>query len=247
MVSSQSGVSEAPKPGCSGTITSCRAARSAMYGSQPPAPPAPCRIRSGRPAPPRIRVMLQPRTASFVGVGLVIAPLVCTFRDHTRYLSWSATLAIARLGAILVALLAAGRSADADRADHLVADLDRHAAAERDHLRQAALAHEIGFAALGPFQRRPPEGSGRVGLAAGELGAVRWRAVAPQQHLDLAGAVDHRHRQSTLRGAFHGGAGDRARELDRYVALGDHALRAGGGREGNRGERARQHSRRSTP
>ena len=30
MVSSQSGVSEAPKPGCSGTITSCRAASSAM-------------------------------------------------------------------------------------------------------------------------------------------------------------------------------------------------------------------------
>ena len=39
MLSSQSGVSESPKPGCSGTITSNFCASSAMNGSHLPAPP----------------------------------------------------------------------------------------------------------------------------------------------------------------------------------------------------------------
>src|SRR5260221_7592046 len=71
MLSSQSGVSEAPKPGCSGASTSWRAARSARKGNQP-APPPPCRNSSGRPVPPRISVMLQPRTEILVVVGSVI-------------------------------------------------------------------------------------------------------------------------------------------------------------------------------
>src|SRR5262245_5362061 len=63
MVSSQSGVSDAPKPGCSGTITSHLSASERMKGSQAPAPLAPCRIMSGCPAPPRISLTLQSLTA----------------------------------------------------------------------------------------------------------------------------------------------------------------------------------------
>ncbi len=66
MVSSQSGVSESLKPGCCGTITSNFAASDCMNGSQAPAPLAPCRNSSGGPEPPRISLMLQPRTAIVV-------------------------------------------------------------------------------------------------------------------------------------------------------------------------------------
>ena len=45
------------------------AARSAMNGSHWPAPLPPCRNNSGRPTPPRMTLMLQPRTAIFVIVG----------------------------------------------------------------------------------------------------------------------------------------------------------------------------------
>src|SRR4029453_151494 len=63
MVSSQSGVSDAPNPGCSGTITSNLSASDRMNGSQAPAPLAPCRIMSGGPAPPPLCLMLQPLPA----------------------------------------------------------------------------------------------------------------------------------------------------------------------------------------
>src|SRR4051794_14614134 len=43
------------------------------------------------------------------------------------------------LGAIVIALLAAGGPADADGPDGFVAHIDRHAAAERDHLGEIAL------------------------------------------------------------------------------------------------------------
>ena len=39
-----------------------------MHGSQAPAPLAPCRNKSGGPEPPRISLMVQPRTAIFVVV-----------------------------------------------------------------------------------------------------------------------------------------------------------------------------------
>src|SRR5262249_35294746 len=44
-----------------------------MNGSQAPAPLAPCRTRSGEPAPPRIRPIVQPRSVNRVVVGLDIA------------------------------------------------------------------------------------------------------------------------------------------------------------------------------
>src|SRR5262245_5804195 len=59
MVSSHAGVSDWPKPGCSGTITSNFFASLAMAGSQMPAPPPPCRNKSGAPVPPRTRRMRQ--------------------------------------------------------------------------------------------------------------------------------------------------------------------------------------------
>src|SRR5215471_1257046 len=60
MVSSQSGVSDSPKPGCSGAITSNFAASVFMNGIQA-APLASWRTTSARPDPLRIRRMLQPR------------------------------------------------------------------------------------------------------------------------------------------------------------------------------------------
>src|SRR6188508_3749771 len=66
MLSSQSGVSEVPKPGWSGTITSkCRDSRS-MNGIQAETPSAPCRYNSGAPCPPRMILILQPLTVSNV-------------------------------------------------------------------------------------------------------------------------------------------------------------------------------------
>ena len=72
MVSSHSGVSEAPNPGCSGASTSNRLANSAMQGSQMPAPPPPCSMSIGLPAPPRIRRMRQSPIAIISSVCLAI-------------------------------------------------------------------------------------------------------------------------------------------------------------------------------
>ena len=63
MLSSQSGVSDSPKPGCSGAMTSNFCASCCMNG-RTLAPDAPCKTTSGLPAPPRISRMRQPRTAS---------------------------------------------------------------------------------------------------------------------------------------------------------------------------------------
>src|SRR5262245_14909067 len=52
-----------------------------MNGSHWPAPLPPCRNNSGRPAPPRSRPMLQPRTVSLVEVGSVIAGRILS-RHH---------------------------------------------------------------------------------------------------------------------------------------------------------------------
>ncbi len=66
MLSSQSGVSDAPKPGCSGTIRSYFSASMSMNGSQRGTPVAPCRNSSGSPLPLRIMRMRQPVTVSNV-------------------------------------------------------------------------------------------------------------------------------------------------------------------------------------
>ncbi len=60
MVSSHSGVSDSPKPGCSGAITSNFFASRAMQGSQIPTPPPPCRKSIGAPEPPRMSRMRHP-------------------------------------------------------------------------------------------------------------------------------------------------------------------------------------------
>src|ERR1043166_7437535 len=66
MLSSQSGVSEAPYPGWSGTITSKRRDSRSMNGIQAETPSAPCRYNSGAPCPPRIILILQLLTVSNV-------------------------------------------------------------------------------------------------------------------------------------------------------------------------------------
>src|SRR5271154_6069390 len=63
MLSSHSGVSDSPKPGCSGAMTSNFSASCCMTG-RTVAPDAPCKTTSGMPAPPRISRLRQPRTAS---------------------------------------------------------------------------------------------------------------------------------------------------------------------------------------
>src|ERR1700726_1745768 len=77
--------------------------------------------------------------------------------------------------------LAADGAAQADGADGLLADVDRHATAERDAVRQRALALVGGFRALRPFGGGHPEGARRVGLAAGELDVVGARVVALEE------------------------------------------------------------------
>src|SRR6266566_1647244 len=70
----------------------------------------------------------------------------------------------ASLGARLVAGLIV--AADADAADGVVADIDRIAAAKRNHLGQLPLTRVLlaGVGAVAPFQRRAAEGAGGVGL-----------------------------------------------------------------------------------
>src|SRR5437773_5033563 len=68
MLRIQDGLSEVPKPGCSGTNTSnCLASRS-NTGSQTGRPLAPCRNSSGGPEPPRSIRTLTSRTLCFVSV-----------------------------------------------------------------------------------------------------------------------------------------------------------------------------------
>ena len=74
--------------------------------------------------------------------------------------------------------LAAGRAAQADAADGLLADHDRHAAAERNDIGQHPLALIGGLGPLRPGRGRAPERARGIGLAAGELEIVRRAAVA---------------------------------------------------------------------
>jgi hypothetical protein len=64
MLAGEGGVSEPPKPGCSGTISSKVSASLSMNGSQADAPRAPCRKIIGAPLPPRIRRVLHLLTVS---------------------------------------------------------------------------------------------------------------------------------------------------------------------------------------
>src|SRR6478672_5110994 len=86
MLSSHSGVSERPNPGCSGTITSKCSDSVLKKGSQTPAPRPPCRNKSGLPRPPRSRWTLHPATVSKLAIGSLIGPTLppCTFDGSFR-------------------------------------------------------------------------------------------------------------------------------------------------------------------
>src|SRR5882672_8697829 len=95
----------------------------------------------------------------------------------------------ASLGARLVAGLVV--AADPDAADGVVADIDRIAAAQRNHLGELALTRVLlaGVGAVAPLQRRAAEGAGGVGLAAIELQAMRARIVGRNEYAHAAGAI----------------------------------------------------------
>src|SRR5262245_64879310 len=93
------------------------------------------------------------------------------------------------VGALLVALGA--RAADADGADGLVADLDRHPAAQRNDVGELALGGELGHlgGALGPLRAGAPESARGIGLAGGEFEVVRVGLVRLQEHAQPGGAI----------------------------------------------------------
>src|SRR5471030_2129928 len=64
----QAGLSDVPKPGCSGTNTSNCFDRRSNTGSHTGRPLAPCRNKSGGPEPPRSIRTLTSRTLCFVSV-----------------------------------------------------------------------------------------------------------------------------------------------------------------------------------
>src|SRR3954454_10432708 len=68
MLRMKAGLSDSPKPGCSGTNTSNCLDKSSKTGSQTGKPLAPCRNRSGGPDPPRSIRTLTSRTLCFVSV-----------------------------------------------------------------------------------------------------------------------------------------------------------------------------------
>src|SRR6266850_3453392 len=92
-----------------------------------------------------------------------------------------------------VARLAAGGTRYANSADGLIADHDRHTAAERDDIRELPLAGQLRIPsrALCPFERRPAKGARRIGLAPSQLQIVRRGRVAVDDETYVAGAVHH--------------------------------------------------------
>src|SRR6516165_11974369 len=100
----------------------------------------------------------------------------------------------AGLGARLV-LLAAGRAGYADRADDLVADLDRQGALRRDDPAEVHGTHRrIVLDALDELSRRDTEGPRSVGLALAVLHRMRRGSVAAHRDEGLAVAPEHMHR-----------------------------------------------------
>ncbi len=74
ILSSHSGLPDAPKPGCSGTITSWVSESLSMKGSQREAPLVPCRKRSGAPSPFRMMRISVPVMVSKLSVKLIGFP-----------------------------------------------------------------------------------------------------------------------------------------------------------------------------
>src|SRR5262245_36138713 len=86
----------------------------------------------------------------------------------------------ASLGAGFFLLLPARRAAQADGADHVVADLDRNPAAQRNHFAEHALSGVHGLGPLRPFGRGLAESPRRIGFAAREFDIVRRGIIALQ-------------------------------------------------------------------
>src|SRR3984957_13276174 len=93
-----------------------------------------------------------------------------------------------RHGAGLVA--GRGRAADADGADGLVADLDRHATPQCNDVFELALAGELRarLGARSPIGRGAAKRARRIGLALRQLDIVRRRLVALEKDAQTAGA-----------------------------------------------------------
>ncbi len=133
----------------------------------------------------------------------------------------------------------ARRTGSADAADDLVADLDRLAARNGDHVRQRHLlvGDRIGILQLlGVFRRRLLERHRRVGLAPRVLHGVRRGVVAA--HLDdrLAVAIDDHggFRLALGRAGGDGFLGDGLGDVKRQVLV--HDQRGAGGRAEQAGE-----------
>src|SRR5689334_12032738 len=109
-------------------------------------------------------------------------------------------------------LLAAGGARDADRADHLLPDLNRQGA-----LRRRGIGHMHGeirrvlLKPAGDLAGGYPEGPRRIGLAAAEIQSVRRGVVAAQLYERLAGTADHRHRHAVALALARIGGGRRDR------------------------------------
>src|SRR5437868_8137337 len=94
------------------------------------------------------------------------------------------------LGAGLV-LVAAGRARYADRADNVIADLDRQpAGGSADITEPQRETGRVFLLPLAELAGRRAEGARRIGLAEAVLDRVRRGVVAAQLHDDLAGAAD---------------------------------------------------------
>src|SRR3989454_4809640 len=93
-------------------------------------------------------------------------------------------------------LVHAGRARQADAADRVAADLDRHAAVDRDHARQRGLLapHRTGLHLLQEGLGGHPERARGVGLAARVLHRVRAGVVGADRDHGVAAAIDDDHR-----------------------------------------------------
>src|SRR5215470_8362804 len=108
------------------------------------------------------------------------------------------------------------RSGTSNRADRVVADLDRHAAAQRENVCEIALCFAAGILrrAFLEIHRRDAEHAGGVGLAPRHVGGLSRRLLVAENDEHLSSAIDNRNRRmETLRPAFRlGGFRNRLRK-----------------------------------
>src|SRR5579871_4952512 len=85
-----------------------------------------------------------------------------------------------------------GGTAQTHAADRVLAGFDGNAALEGNDVRQHALSGQRRFRSRAPrpLGRRPPEGQGRVSLAAGEFKIVRRGPIALEKNANPARAID---------------------------------------------------------